>query len=80
MASITGAKQYTMTIIPTIKLNHKDLKALVNDLLKVAGQENVIADIESIIPLALGNNEWSLTITLQPTATLPPAETNRTKN
>ena len=70
-----------MTIIPTIKLSHKDLKALVNDLLKVAGQENVIADIESIIPLALGNNEWSLTITLQPTATLQPVEeTNRTKN
>ena len=55
-----------MSIYPTIKFNNEDLKDIVKQSLTAANQVNVECDIESIIPNAIGNGQFELSINLKP--------------
>ena len=55
-----------MSIYPTIKFNHKDLEDIVRQSITAAGQDGMECSIESIIPLALGDGKFELSINLKP--------------
>ena len=66
-----------MSIYPTIKFNNSDLKLLVAQSLQAAKQD-IECDIESVIPLALGNGEFELSINLKPKASVVSSSETKT--
>lgn len=55
-----------MTLQPYIKLDTHEVKNIIAGCLKMAKQPEFEFTIESIIPLAEGNGEWSLSFMVSP--------------